>query len=369
LGSLQDSGLQETACMQIAGNMCRSTRQAYCSTQLHLAKQHCLQGILSSMPADTTLYATMLLLLLLLVLLLLQDGYYGPGGSDADAIRGDSTQCIRCPTGRRFSFPSWNGRSAEFKPLATSSVGATSSSDCLAEYAQAVDGLFFLNLKPSHPDFVTVSGRESLGACTAYCSSQDSCAAVTFNYATVQCSVWRPSAGSGASFAANGGIALMTMLSSFDASNWGGAASRASAGSAAGRQPVTTQAAAAAFEVTESAAAAARAHLQLLQTKVRAAGMGSGYFTFWPNAAAAAALDSSRLESVDSATTLSGCLWACSTTNLCAGVVFGALDAATGGIGQISGTSSRCQRILGQAVVDPRRTLLRAKYTALSPAL
>jgi hypothetical protein len=191
---------------------------------------------------------------------------------------------------------------------------------------------------------------------------QESCAAITFNYATVQCSVWKPSAASGASFAGNGGIALKTMLSSLDALDWGRAASATPAG------PATSVAeSAAAAAAMAPAAVAASASWQRFQAKVRAAGMGSGYFSFWPDAAAAAALDSSSLIDVTSAATLNDCLWACSTTNLCAGVVFGALDAATGGIGQLPGTSSRCQQIIGQVGVDPRRSLIRAKYTALIP--
>jgi hypothetical protein len=277
------------------------------------------------------------------------------------------------------SFPSWDGGNTDFKPFPTSRIGATSPSDCLAEYAQAVEGFFRLRYNMSHPDFKIVPGRESLGACTDYCSLQDSCAAVTFNYQAVQCSVWSPIAASDATLGVDGGIALKTMLSSLDALDWGDVSTRAAdaaafAAPATGSQqatfnPVTlsgTNSAAAAAVVP--AAVALPANRQLLQaSKVRAKGMGSGYFSFWPGAAAAAALDSSSLINVDSATTLNDCLWACSTTNLCAGVVFGAVDAATGNLGHIQSTETCCQKIMGQSDVSPQRTLLRAKYTALSP--
>jgi hypothetical protein len=223
----------------------------------------------------------------------------------------------------------------------------------------------------SHPDFKFVPGRESLGACTDYCSSQDSCAAVTFDYEAVQCSVWTPSSANAASLSVDGGIALKAMLSSLDALDSGDVSSRAAAAAAVAEpatgthqgtpNPVTST-------DTDSAAAAAASNRQLLQaSKVRAKGMGSGYFSFWPGAAAAAALDHTSLVSVGIATTLNDCLWACSTTNLCAGVVFGAFDAATGNLGLIQSTETRCQKIMGQSDVSPQRTLLRAKYTALSP--
>jgi hypothetical protein len=327
-------------------------------------------------------------------LLRLQDGYYGTGGLDADAIRGDSTQCIRCPSGRAFSFPSWDGSNTDFKPFPTSRIGATSPSDCLAEYAQVVEGFFKLSYNMSHPDFKLILGRESLGACMDYCCLQDRCAAFTFDYEAVQCYVWTPSSANDATLAVDGGIALKTMLSLLDALDWGDVSSRAAAAAAAVAAPATgsqqatlnpvalqttppaAAAAAAAATVVPSAAAAAAlpANRQLQEaskvlqaSKVCAKGMGSGYFPFWPGAAAAAALDSSSFINVDSAITLNDCLWACSMINLCAGVVLGAFDAATGNLGQIQSTKTRCQKIMGQSDVSPQRTLLQAKYTALSP--
>jgi hypothetical protein len=154
------------------------------------------------------------------------------------------------------------------------------------------------------------------------------------------------------------------MLSSLDALDWGDVSSRAAAAAAS----VTRSQQVPFNRVTSSGTTSAATATAAAATKVRAKGMGSGLFSFWPGAAAAAALDTSSFVNVVSATTLNDCLWACSMTNMCAGVVFGGFDAATDNIGRIYGTETRCQKVMGQSDVSPQRTLLRAKYTALSPA-
>lgn len=323
-----------------------------------------------------------------------QDGRFGPpaGGS---SVRGDHTRCLSCPTGTAFSFPDWNGNLDVFSPSPTSPVGATSASDCLAEFSQTVEGPFFLDLKPNHPDFPAIPGAETLAACVSYCSEDDACAAITFNYQSTTCSAWKPagstssSAGTSKGLAASGGLALGTVLSSSAAEVLAAHKVKAAEGApvvssaeldstavnstdtdsvndAHRSGPSRTDASKAGSNLgTGTAEPSVR---QLLQNTVHASSMGSGYYTFWPGAGAAAAVDGASLVDEGGVATLNDCLWACTVQTACAGVVFGPWDAATDAIGAVPGGSGiRCQRIQGRTEAGARRTLIRAKFTALSP--
>jgi hypothetical protein len=74
----------------------------------------------------------------------------------------DSTRCLACPVNRAFSFP-WGDDDHDFVPLATSRAGATSQSDCLADFSQTVDGGFFLDLKQG-PEYVSADQPNTIGS-------------------------------------------------------------------------------------------------------------------------------------------------------------------------------------------------------------
>jgi hypothetical protein len=74
----------------------------------------------------------------------------------------DSTRCLVCPVNRAFSFP-WGDDDRDFVPLATSRAGATSQSDCLADFSQTVDGAFFLDLKQG-PEYVSADQPNTIGS-------------------------------------------------------------------------------------------------------------------------------------------------------------------------------------------------------------
>jgi hypothetical protein len=74
----------------------------------------------------------------------------------------DTTRCLACPVNRVFAFP-WGDDVHEFVPLATSPAGATSQSDCLADFSQMVDGAFFLDLKEG-PEFKSADEPSTVGS-------------------------------------------------------------------------------------------------------------------------------------------------------------------------------------------------------------
>jgi hypothetical protein len=61
-----------------------------------------------------------------------------------------------------FAFP-WGDDVHEFVPLATSPEGATSQSDCLADFSQTVDGAFFLDLNEG-PEVVSADTPNTIGS-------------------------------------------------------------------------------------------------------------------------------------------------------------------------------------------------------------
>jgi hypothetical protein len=124
-------------------------------------------------------------------------------------------------------------------------------------------------------------------------------------------------------------------------------------------------AAGAATVATTAAGGAAAATSDQVQAKV----MGSGYYSYTAGSAAAAYVDQGSLVTV-AVSKLNDCLQACTFDNLCSGVVFGALDASTGGIGDIVGAASgiKCQSIQGTSLPgNSQCTLIKADYQSLEP--
>jgi subtilisin family serine protease len=133
------------------------------------------------------------------------------------------------------------------------------------------------------------------------------------------------------------------------------AAAAAAAAASGEATPVTT--------TTNSDAAAVSG------SQVQAKVMGTGYYSYTPGSAAAKWVNPGSLVTV-AASSLNDCLQACSFNNLCSGVVFGAFDASTGGIGDIVGAAAgtKCQRIQGTSRPgNSQRTLIKANYKSLEP--
>jgi hypothetical protein len=129
--------------------------------------------------------------------------------------------------------------------------------------------------------------------------------------------------------------------------------------------------AAASHEALPAAAAERNADeaLSAINYLVKAKGMGTGYYSYTAGSAAAASINPGSLVAVAVAD-LNACLRSCTFNNLCSGVVFGALDASTGLIGDIAGAAAgtRCQRIQGTSLPgNSQRTLIKANYQSLAP--
>lgn len=128
------------------------------------------------------------------------DGYYGPAGRD-------TTPCVACPTGRTYTY-SWDGTDDVFTPQATSPFGASTTDDCAADFAQTVDGAFFLNLTSGDGYAAVTDGGDTLETCVQKCRDDADCAAVTFDYNALvtggyPCWMWKPTTDK--SFTTDGG--------------------------------------------------------------------------------------------------------------------------------------------------------------------
>jgi hypothetical protein len=123
-----------------------------------------------------------------------QDGYYGTSDRKTN-------ECTKCPGGRTFSYD-WQGVDDIFTPQTTSKPFSSSQADCVADFSQTVEGAFYLDLVPGF-GFDKQPGRENLQSCVEECRSDGNCTAATFDYATLDCWLWKPDTQE--SFVANGG--------------------------------------------------------------------------------------------------------------------------------------------------------------------
>jgi hypothetical protein len=106
---------------------------------------------------------------------------YGPPG------RALSSTCQPCSSQGKtigFSF-NWNSANDLYSARTISRVMASSSIDCLSEYAQTVDGAWYLPLTSSYGTN-TSNGVPSFSACVDICSSID-CQLVTYDYVARTC--------------------------------------------------------------------------------------------------------------------------------------------------------------------------------------
>lgn len=94
----------------------------------------------------------------------------------------ECTQCSWSSTG--FSF-SWNGGNDLFVAQAVSPIGADSSFDCVAEFAQLSDSAWYIPTAGNTAMNVT-EGVASFANCVALCVEPD-CEYATYNYRARTC--------------------------------------------------------------------------------------------------------------------------------------------------------------------------------------
>lgn len=219
-----------------------------------------------------------------------------------------STPCTACPDTASYFFSWPPGGDAEiFRPLPTSPVGAASQDACLADFGQIVDGPFYVDWDTANADVVTTDQYQSLASCVVYCRQSAGCAGVTFNYFTFNCTTWIPTTNT----SNTSGVAIKTLPS---------------------------------YAIAQS---------------VEAKDMGTGFYTFWKGATSAAFLNINT--TAVAPTMLPECLFGCGSVNECVGVAYQ-------GLNYTDQTITACTLLLGKVVPgDARRSLLKAKYTALVP--
>lgn len=220
-----------------------------------------------------------------------------------------------------------------------------------------------------------------LQRCVQLCRDDDSCAAVTFDYDDLSCSLWRPgTTNPGSTYATDGGIAMKTFTSAYivtsiensttakpagqDSTSRGPNATAVPAMKQVGGKAtaITNQAAVGLSRVYDDTNTVSAKHLSESTP---------GLFSYTAgSAAAAAALSPASLVKME-VSSLTSCLNACVFDNLCSGVVFGAYDAMTDSLGSIAGVPAGpvCQKI--QGTVQPgnsKRTLIKTRNVAALPA-
>lgn len=99
--------------------------------------------------------------------------------SDFDAV----AVCIFTPSACR-----QDGSNDVFEISAVAKSGASSTTDCLASFAQIQDGAWWLPLSDS-VTAVTTSAATNFAECVSRCTAAIDCQLVTFDYATKLCSV------------------------------------------------------------------------------------------------------------------------------------------------------------------------------------
>uniref|UniRef100_A0A383VIT8 Apple domain-containing protein n=1 Tax=Tetradesmus obliquus TaxID=3088 RepID=A0A383VIT8_TETOB len=294
-------------------------------------------------------------------------GFFQPADTSQQILTG-SMQCMLCPTGRAFSYSYTPELPADvYYPPATSVIGASSSEQCLSDFAQTVDGAFFLELRLNE-EYAALGANTSvytLRECIQACREQGACAAATFNYESRSCSLWKPGSSSSSSssssdaatLAAAGGIAFKTWMSTYgpDDKPSGGGGNSGGGGYYDYNPYDPSPPPPPDYGIVGNA----------VKKTLTPQSLGSGYFTFWPNATAALASIAPGVLQQSTADSLSGCLAACTMDSLCSGALFGAYDAASGAIAEVA-PGVRCMRLKGSVVEgDPRRTLVKAKDVAL----
>eukprot|EP00775_Hariotina_reticulata_P009696 gene9696-9855_t len=235
--------------------------------------------------------------------------------------------CLEATRKFTYAWPSDNVDT--YSPAVTSPPYAKGLEDCLADFSQIVNGAFYLDLVDTASVYEPTADITNGGAilnlqtCVAACATLSTCAAATFDYFIAQegqldvngivvpnnasCKLWTPATGSDINL---GGIALKSMP---------------------------------AYNLALSKDAAAK-------------DMGSGYYTQYLGANAAAALNTASLETVSAKSTIQECYDACTADNECAGVVFKNATAI----------AIECQLI--RAVIQPgdsKRTLVKAVATSM----
>jgi hypothetical protein len=200
------------------------------------------------------------------------------------------------------------------------------------------------------------------------CREQDACASATLDYATGSCHLWRPGSSSSSSssneaLAVAGGIAFKTWASTY------GPDDKPSVSDGNGDIPDGGNY----YSYNQSDYSNPPpppsdwydTYGQSADRALKPQSLGSGYFTFWPNATAALASIMPGVLVNSGADSLSGCLAACTMDSMCTAAVFGAYDASSGAIAEVT-PGVRCLRLKGTVVAgDPRRTLVKAKDIAL----
>jgi hypothetical protein len=112
------------------------------------------------------------------------------GGKGSAATYGDEgrpmgTECTQCSwSSTGFSF-SWNGGNDLFVAQAVSPIGADSSFDCVAEFAQLADSAWYLPTAGNTAMNVT-EGVDSFASCVALCVEPD-CEYATYDYRAQIC--------------------------------------------------------------------------------------------------------------------------------------------------------------------------------------
>lgn len=183
---------------------------------------------------------------------------YGPAGSDA------GTNCTTCPAMTQgFAFD-YRGTSVDYAPGSIARSGASTASDCLAEFAQIVDVAWWLN---STATPAASAAAADMTACAATCMG--SCMFVTLDYESggSNCTTYTGGAGTGAL----------------------------------------------AFKAVSYADTAAS---KLKPSLTKAKAIASGSYTFWTNVDQ----DSVLTQTADAKDTFADCLEACDADAECAGV-------------------------------------------------
>lgn len=107
---------------------------------------------------------------------------FGPVGREAST---EGRKCLACPISTGFSFD-YLAQNQLFVPETVARLGADSSADCLAEYAQIVDDVWFLGGDAALTTVETIgNGTTNITTvveCTEACSEDADCMFVTFSY-------------------------------------------------------------------------------------------------------------------------------------------------------------------------------------------
>lgn len=113
-------------------------------------------------------------------------GGYGSAASYGPAGRERGSACIPCNTALSYYSYDWQNQNDVWGAPVAARLGADNAADCLAQYAQIVDGAWYLPLT-GLTGVTTTSNITSFSDCVALCT--DSCQFVTYDYRKRECSV------------------------------------------------------------------------------------------------------------------------------------------------------------------------------------